>query len=96
MGEEDTKATVEPTATDTSSLEKSSEEKAGGKETHEEPKKDEEKAAEPDKMEIDAEIKKDEELVVKSNEGTDKMEEDVTVTKDEGQAEATKMDEDAN
>uniref|UniRef100_M4D1T2 Uncharacterized protein n=1 Tax=Brassica campestris TaxID=3711 RepID=M4D1T2_BRACM len=99
MGEEDTKATVEPTATDTSSLEKSSEEKAGGKETHEEPKKGEEKAAEPEKMEIDAEIKKDEELVVKSNEevaGTDKMEEDVTVTKDEGQAEATKMDEDAN
>ncbi|KAG2256414.1 hypothetical protein Bca52824_075708 [Brassica carinata] len=102
MGEEDTKATVEPTATDTSSLEKSSEategkkeeEKAGGKETEEEPKK-----AEPDTMEIDAEKKKDEELEVKSNEddaGTDKMEEDVTVTKDEGQAEATKMDEDAN
>ncbi|CAN7133122.1 unnamed protein product [Brassica rapa subsp. narinosa] len=96
MGEEDTKATVELTATDTSSLEKSSEETAGGKETQEEPKKGEEKAAEPEKMEIDAEIKKDEELVVKSNEGTDKMEEDVTVTKDEGQAEATKMDEDAN
>ncbi|CAF2245600.1 unnamed protein product [Brassica napus] len=99
MGEEDTKATVELTATDTSSLEKSSEETAGGKETQEEPKKDEEKAAEPEKMEIDAEIKKDEELVVKSNEddaGTDKMEEDVTVTKDEGQAEAAKMDEDAN
>ncbi|CAN6894829.1 unnamed protein product [Brassica oleracea] len=102
MGEEDTKATVEPTASDTSSLEKSSEategkkeeEKAGGKETEEEPKK-----AEPDTMEIDAEKKKDEELEVKSNEddaGTDKMEEDVTVTKDEGQAEATKMDEDAN
>ncbi|WZZ79573.1 hypothetical protein YC2023_100145 [Brassica napus] len=102
MGEEDTKATVEPTATDTSSLEKPSEategkkeeEKAGGKETEEEPKK-----AEPDTMEIDAEKKKDEELEVKSNEddaGTDKMEEDVTVTKDEGQAEATKMDEDAN
>ncbi|CAN7056971.1 unnamed protein product [Brassica oleracea var. botrytis] len=101
MGEEDTKATVEPTATDTSSLEKSSEategkkeeEKAGGKET------EEEKAKPEDTMEIDAEKKKDEELEVKSNEddaGTDKMEEDVTVTKDEGQAEATKMDEDAN
>jgi len=109
MGE-DTKATIEPTANKTTSLEKPSEamagkENAGGKETQELAK--DEDMAEPDNMEIDAQIKKDDEKAetedkeseVKKNEDnaeTQKMEEKVEVTKDEGQAEATNMDEDAD